>query len=244
MALPWPFAQWRIDFIGPLAKGRGVATHAIVTIDYFTKWIEVKALSRITEKKMTDFIWRKLVGRYGIPCALIADNDRQFDNHNFRNFCQKLGIELKYCSPTYPQSNEQVEVANKIIKRFLKTRFGAKKGVWVDELPSVLWVYRTTHKIATDETSFVLTFGHEAVVPVEIRTTTHWTYHFDVQENNGKMYLNLDLLTDQREQASKRSTIYQQKVVRYYNQKMCIRQFKVGDWVLRKVNQNTKDSIP
>ena len=73
--------------IGPLPKGRGAATHAIVAIDYFTKWIEVEALSRIIEKKTTDFVWRNLVCRYGIPYALVTDNGRQFDNHRFRDFC-------------------------------------------------------------------------------------------------------------------------------------------------------------
>ena len=56
------------------------------------------------------------------------------------------------------------------------------------------------------------------------------------------MCLNLDLLTEKKEQASKRSAIYQQRVARYYNQKVSVRQFKVRDWVLRRVNQNTKDS--
>ena len=56
------------------------------------------------------------------------------------------------------------------------------------------------------------------------------------------MCLNLDLLTEKREQVLKRLAVYQQRVARYYNQKVCIRQFKVSNWVLRRVNQNTKDS--
>ncbi|XP_052300414.1 uncharacterized protein LOC127903754 [Citrus sinensis] len=242
MASPWPFAQWGIDLIGPLPKGRGAATHAIVAIDYFTKWIEVEALSRITEKKTTDFVWRNLVCRYGIPYALVTDNGRQFDNHSFRDFCQNLGIELKYCSPAHPQSNGQVEAANKTVKRLLKTRLGAKKGAWVDELSGVLWAYRTTHKTATGETPFALAFGHEAVVPAEVGTTTHRTDHFNEQENDEQICLNLDLLMERREQAAERSVTYQQRVARYYNQKVNIRQFRVGDWVLRRVNQSTKDS--
>ncbi|KAH9684964.1 Ribonuclease H [Citrus sinensis] len=237
-----PFAQWGIDLIGPLPRGRGAATHAIIAIDYFTNWIEVEALSRITEKKTTDFVWRNLVCRYGIPYALVTDNGRQFDNHSFRDFCQNLGIELKYCSPAHPQSNGQVEAANKTIKRLLKTRLGAKKSAWVDELSGVLRAYRATHKIATGETPFALAYGHEAVVPAEIGTTTHRTDYFNEQENNEQMGLNLDLLTEKREQASKRSAIYQQRVVQYYNQKVIVRQFRVGDWVLRRVNQNTKNS--
>ena len=62
--------------IGPLPKGRGAATYAIVAIDYFMKWIEVEALRRITEKKTADFVWRNLVYRYGILYALITDNVR------------------------------------------------------------------------------------------------------------------------------------------------------------------------
>ncbi|XP_052292053.1 uncharacterized protein LOC127900838 [Citrus sinensis] len=122
------------------------------------------------------------------------------------------------------------------------TKLGAKKGAWVDELSGVLWAYRTTHKTATGETPFALAFGHEAVVPAEIGTTTHRTGHFNEQENDEQMCLNLDLLTEMREQAAERSVIYQQRVARYYNQKVNIRQFGVGDWVLRRVNQSTKDS--
>ena len=100
MASPWPFAQWGIDLMGPLPKGHGAANHAVVAVDYFTKWVEVEALSKIIEKKMTDFVWRNLVYQYGNSYALIADNGRQFDNHNFRKFCQNLIIELKFCSPS------------------------------------------------------------------------------------------------------------------------------------------------
>lgn len=39
-----------------------------------------------------------------------------------------MGIELKFCSPTHPQANGQVEATNKVIKKLLKTRLGDKKG--------------------------------------------------------------------------------------------------------------------
>ena len=55
----------------------------------------------------------------------------------------------------------------------MKTRLGAKKRAWVDELPGVLWAYMTTYKTATSETPFALAFGHKVVVPVEIGAATH-----------------------------------------------------------------------
>ena len=30
--------------------------YAVIAIDYFTKWIEVESLQKITEKQTTDFI--------------------------------------------------------------------------------------------------------------------------------------------------------------------------------------------
>ena len=115
-----------------------------MTIDYFTKWVEVEALSQITERKTADFIWKNIIYRYEILYAIITDNGMQFDNHNFREFCQNLGVDLKFCTPVHPQSNEQIEEANKVINELLKIKLGEKKRAWVNELPGILWAYRTT----------------------------------------------------------------------------------------------------
>lgn len=70
---------------------------------------------------------------------------------------------------------------------------------------------------------------------------THRTEHFDKEQNNEKIYLNLDLLKKTREITSKTAVEYQQRVARYYNQNVQVRQFKAGDWVLRKVIQITRN---
>ena len=79
-----------------------------------------------------------------------------------------MGVDLKFCTLAYLQANGQVEAANKIIKKLLKTRLGENKGAWVDELSGVLWAYWTTHKTATGETPFTLVLSHEAVIPTEL----------------------------------------------------------------------------
>ena len=127
MSSPWSFAQCGIDLIDPLFKGQRVATHIIVAINYFTKWVEVEVFSQITERKTTDFIWKSIICKYRIPYTIITNNGRQFDNHNFRKFCQNLGVDLKFCTPIHLQANGQVEAANKVIKKLLKIRLGEKK---------------------------------------------------------------------------------------------------------------------
>ena len=92
--------------------------------------------------------------------------------------------------------------------------------MWVEELPSVLWAYRTTVRTPTKETPFKLTYGTEAVIPVEIGLTTlRATFHKE-GENEGQLRLNLDLLDEAREKAARRIALYQGRMARYYNAKV------------------------
>nr|GEW83761.1 reverse transcriptase domain-containing protein [Tanacetum cinerariifolium] len=45
---PWPFYKLGIDIAGPFPKGPGKVKFLIVAMDYFTKWIEAKAVATIT----------------------------------------------------------------------------------------------------------------------------------------------------------------------------------------------------
>ncbi|KAM1185600.1 hypothetical protein ACFX13_015126 [Malus domestica] len=50
------YAQWGLDLIDPMPAGKGKVRYAIVAVDYFTKWAEVKPLATITEAKIEDFV--------------------------------------------------------------------------------------------------------------------------------------------------------------------------------------------
>ena len=71
---PWPFAQWRMDIVGPLPQGKGQVKFLLVAIDYFTKWVEAKALATITEARIQSFIWKNIICRFRIPLTIISDN--------------------------------------------------------------------------------------------------------------------------------------------------------------------------
>ncbi|KAL5843781.1 hypothetical protein ACOSQ4_009739 [Xanthoceras sorbifolium] len=109
MASPWPFAQWGIDIIGPSPTGSSQKKYAIIAIDYFTKWVEAEALVRITESKATKFVKKAILYRFGVPEVIVTDHGTQFDNQNFRAFCQQSNINLRFASPAHPQTNEHTE---------------------------------------------------------------------------------------------------------------------------------------
>ncbi|KAL5568915.1 hypothetical protein UlMin_025490 [Ulmus minor] len=66
-----------------------------------------------------------------------------------------------FSSPAHPKSNGQVEAVNKTIKYTLKKKLEKSKGAWVDELPLVLWSYRTSFRTTTGETPFSLAYGKQ-----------------------------------------------------------------------------------
>uniref|UniRef100_A0A2N9GGN7 Reverse transcriptase n=1 Tax=Fagus sylvatica TaxID=28930 RepID=A0A2N9GGN7_FAGSY len=179
--------------------------------------------------------------KFGIPRVLVSDNGKQFDNPRFRQFSQELGIHNHYSSPGHPQANGQVEVTNRSLLKLIKTRLEGAKGLWPEELPSILWAYRTTVRIPTGETPFRMTFGSEAVIPVEIGMTTFRTSAYDGQKNEEQLRLNLDLIDEVRETAETRMKRYQEKMARHYNSRVKPRQLSIGDLVLRKVTLATRN---
>ena len=84
--------------------------------------MEAEALATITENNIRSFVWKNIICRYGIPRMLVSDNEKQFDNSAFRNFCSKLGIKNHYSLPAHPQTNGQVEVTNQSLLKIIKTR--------------------------------------------------------------------------------------------------------------------------
>uniref|UniRef100_A0A2N9ERC7 RNA-directed DNA polymerase n=1 Tax=Fagus sylvatica TaxID=28930 RepID=A0A2N9ERC7_FAGSY len=221
------------DIMGPFPIGRRQLN--------FTKWVEAEPLATITERNIQNFIWKAVICRFGIPRVLVSDNGKQFDNPRFRQFSQELGIHNHYSSPGHPQANGKVEVTNRSLLKLIKTRLEGAKRLWPEELPSILWAYRTTVRIPTGETPFRMTFGSEAVVPVEIGLTTLRTSVYDDQQNAEQLRLNLDLIDEVRETAEARMKRYQEKMARHYNSKVKPRQLSIGDLVLRKVTLATRN---
>ena len=225
----------------PLWQGKKQLKFLLIAIDYFTKWVEVEALATITKAKVRSFVWKNIVCRFKIPQTIISDNGHQFNNQGFKSLCSSLSIKNKYSSPRHPQANGQTKVTNQTLLKIIKARFMGSKGVWPEELPSVLWAYKTTVRTPIGETPFNLTYGIEIFIPVEIGLISPRTDFFDKYSNNNQLKLNLDCLDEVRDQASQRMAKYQQRMAEYYSQRVKLKRFHIGSLVLWKVTSATKD---
>jgi hypothetical protein len=54
--LSWPFAIWGINIVGILPRAPGGFIFLFVTIDMFTKWMEVMLVINITQDAIVTFL--------------------------------------------------------------------------------------------------------------------------------------------------------------------------------------------
>ena len=238
---PCSFAQWGLDIVGLFPKAAGNKRYLLVGTDYFTKWVEAEPLSNIRDVDAKIFFWKNIVTQFGIPHTLISNNGLQFNSKTFRRYCCDLGIKNRYSTPTYPQGSGQIEAVNKVIVSGLKKRLDHAKRKWVEELPHVLWTYRTTPRRSTGETPFSMTYGAEVVIPLETGFPTLRTSSFTPGGNDGLLEKSLDLIEERRENARVQLAYYQHKLKQKYDANMKLRPPAPRDLVLRKVMGITKN---
>ncbi|GKC91360.1 reverse transcriptase domain-containing protein, partial [Tanacetum coccineum] len=130
-------------------------------------------------------------------------------------------------------SNGLVERANRSLGKGIKARLGEGNKNWLEELPHVLWAYRTMIKSSNDDTPFSLTYGTEVVIPAEIRMPTYRTAVVDAVHNDEELRLNLDLLEERRERAEIREAKAKLNMKKYYNARVRGVTFRQGDFVYR-----------
>jgi ribonuclease HI len=231
IAHTWPLQRWGLDIVRPLPTAQGKLKFTFVAVEYFTKWIEVRAVSTITSKTAQKFFWQNIVCRFGVPSELTIDNGKQFDSQDFKDFCFSIGTKLAFASVYHPQSNGVVEHANgKIFTAIKKMLLDDKKGKWADLLPEAVWALNTTECRATGFTPFCLLYGSEAMTPQEIK---HGSPRIvtsavaDVDEPTSK-----DLIDEDRIFALQALNRYQAQTKAWRDHTVILREFSEGDLVL------------
>ena len=142
-----------------------------VAIDKFIEWIEYKPLIKFNATTAVEFI-QDIIYRFGMPNRIITDLGSPFTAIKFRSWAQDCSISIDYASIAHPQANSQVEQANRLLLAELKPRlFDELKdygGVWIYELPKVVWGLRTQQSKATGYSPFFLVYGSEAILPADL----------------------------------------------------------------------------
>nr|GEV86970.1 reverse transcriptase domain-containing protein [Tanacetum cinerariifolium] len=112
------FNVWGIDFMGPFPSSRG-NKYILVAVDYLSKWVEAKALPTNDARVLVKFL-KSLFPRFGTTRAIISDHGTHFCNDQFAKVMIKYGVTHRLATAYHPQTNGQVEVSNRGLKRILE----------------------------------------------------------------------------------------------------------------------------
>nr|GEU71979.1 reverse transcriptase domain-containing protein [Tanacetum cinerariifolium] len=152
------------------------------------------------------------------------------------NDCQ-WGIDIAGPFPEGPGKVKFLIVAIDYFTKWIEEKSVATiTGSQVEELPHVLWAHCTMIKSSHGDTPFSLTYGTEAVIPIEIGMPMYRTAVVDVVYNDEELRLNLDLLEERRERAAIREAKAKLKMTKYYNARVRGVTFRPGDFVYRSNN--------
>jgi transposase InsO family protein len=230
----WPLQRWGMDLVGPLPTAQGNCKFATVAVDYFTKWVEAKALANITTPTIQKFFWQNIICRFGVPRELTVDNGKQFDSYSFKEYCKTLSTHAKFLSVYHPQSNGAVERANGLIfSSIKKCLYDQKKVKWTDELPKVIWSRNTTVSRATGFTPFCLLLGTEAMTPEEIKNESMGVQKAkEIEEVDIKVEKDMIDLTIL--EAAENIEKYQKETKAWKDRKLVRKDIKTGDLVLKR----------
>ncbi|GJX21560.1 reverse transcriptase domain-containing protein [Tanacetum coccineum] len=195
----------------PFPSSRG-NKYILVAVDYLSKWVEAKALPTNDARVVCKFL-KSLFARFGAPRAIISDRGTHFCNDQFAKVMLKYGVTHRLSTAYHPQTSGQVEVSNRGLKRILERTVGENRASWSDKLDDALWAFRTAYK-----------------TPIELEHKAYWALknaNFDLQTAGDQRKVQLNELSELRDQAYENSLIYKEKTKRIHDAKIKNRVFNV-----------------
>nr|KYP41403.1 hypothetical protein KK1_037237 [Cajanus cajan] len=87
-----------------------------------------------------------------------------------------------------------------------------------------------------------MTYGVDAMIPVEVGETSHRRHTFKSEKNAQEKTINLDLIDELREEARIHEEVCKLRASRRYNTRVRPRSFRVDDLVWRLLGEARRDS--
>ncbi|XP_021658430.2 uncharacterized protein LOC110648488 [Hevea brasiliensis] len=181
--------------------------------------------------------------QYGLPDKLITDNAKNLNGSKVKELCDQYKIHHLNSSPYRPQMNGAVEAANKNLKKIIEKMTITYRD-WHEVLPFALHAYRTAVRTSTGATPYSLVYGMEAVSPIEVEIPSLRILaeaELDDMEWVQTRLDQLNLIDEKRLATVCHGQLYQSRMARAFDKKLCAREFQPGDIILKKVLLNQSD---
>lgn len=226
-----PFQRIYVDFLGPYARSKRGNSYIFIVLDYFSKFVLLKAMSKATAKNVVDFLVKEVFYKFGCPETLISDNGKQFIGGEFERLMNNFGITHLKTGMYAPQSNASERV-NQSILNAIRSYLNDNHTEWDLHLCQIEGALRSSVHSATGVTPYFALFGTNMI--------THATTY--------KLARKLDMLEDpecrlenrhefvELMRENIRQNLHQcyEKNAERYNQRVRKTKFVVGQEVFRR----------
>eukprot|EP00794_Sanderia_malayensis_P019786 gene19786-21725_t len=140
-----------IDFLVELPTTATGKCHILVVNDVFTKYIQLYAIKDRTAETAAKYMM-DYCPRFGIPRALLFDQDPAYESRLFQELMAGLGIKKLRTTAYNPSSNGLTEQSNANTKTYLTTALIQNeqiKNKWDQWLREACYAYNTSVHTST-----------------------------------------------------------------------------------------------
>lgn len=163
-----PMERVGVDVMGPFPMSNRGNRYVLVAMDYFSKWPEAYAVPDQETSTILDCLLGGMFSRFGIPLELHSDQGRNFESRLFAALCDRLGIKKTRTTPLHPQSDGLVERFNRTLATQLAILTSEDQRDWDEQLPLILFSYRSAVQESTRCTPAQLMMGRELRTPADL----------------------------------------------------------------------------
>ena len=223
-----PFDRVGVDVIKfPISRQGN--QYAVVFMDYLTKWPEVYATSDQTAATIANLLVREIVARHGVPSELLSDRGQAFLSGLLKEVQQVLGFKKVNTTAYHPQTDGLVERFNRTLISMLAKTVERDGRDWDQQLPFVLFAYRTSQQQSTLESPFFILYGRDPRLPTQTAMTANKTrQHWDLKEYGADLASRTAVAWDLARKCIGKA---QKKQKEYYDRRARPPRFRVGDRV-------------
>ena len=156
-----------IDFLSIEPDSRGIANVLVVT-DHFSRYAQAFPCKDQKALTVAKTLFERFFVHYGLPSRIHSDQGRDFESRLIKELLGMLGIRKSRTSPYHPQGDAQPERFNRTLLSMQGTLDPAKRSQWSQSISQLVHAYNCTKNEATGYSPYLLMFGREARLPVDV----------------------------------------------------------------------------
>ena len=220
------FEKVSLDIVGKLRKSSDGSEYILTIQDHLSKYVMCAALKTTDTQTVANAFIKKFICVFGSPRYILTDNGSNFVSSLMKAVAKRFKIKKDVTSSYHPEGNASLERWHFNLAEFLR-QYTDKISDWHEWIDLAALNYNSTVHASHKYTPYELIFGHLIRLPSEdpIREYEKLTTYKDYLINLVKK------LHDIRVIAHENLIDAKVKSKKYYDQKLHVKEFKVGDKV-------------